>query len=89
MPRGGETDQLDGLDDVYRLEIDRALSGRDMTWTGETTPITAHVWGARESGHQRLFVAAAELIRLAATGHGLLLVVDDAVSYTHLTLPTN
>lgn len=68
---------LDGLDDVYRLEIDRALSGRDMTWSGETTPITAHVWGVRESGHQRLFVAAAELIRLAATGHGLLLVVDD------------
>lgn len=55
---------LDGLEDVYRLEIERALSGRDVGWTGET-------------GHQRLFVAAAELVRLAAAGHGLLLVVDD------------
>ena len=55
---------LDGLDDVYRTEIDRALSGRELTWSGE-------------SGHQRLFVAAAELVRLAAAGHGLLLVVDD------------
>ena len=55
---------LDGLDDVYRLEIERALSGREVSWTGE-------------SSHQRLFVAAAELIRLAAAGHGLLLVVDD------------
>ncbi len=55
---------LDGLDDRYRLEIERALSGRDVNWTGE-------------SSHQRLFVAAAELIRLAAAGHGLLLVVDD------------
>jgi tetratricopeptide (TPR) repeat protein len=35
-----------------------------VSWTGE-------------SGHQRLFVAAAELVRLAAAGHGLLLVVDD------------
>jgi len=55
---------LDGLDDVYRLELERALSGRDVSWTGE-------------SGHQRLFVAAAELIRLAAAGHGLLIVIDD------------
>ncbi len=55
---------LDGLDDLYRLEIERALSGRDVSWTGE-------------SSHQRLFVAVAELMRLAATGHGLLLVVDD------------
>jgi DNA-binding SARP family transcriptional activator/tetratricopeptide (TPR) repeat protein len=55
---------LDGLGDVYRQEIERALSGRDVSWTGD-------------SGHQRLFVAAAELMRLAATGHGLLLVVDD------------
>ena len=30
-----------------------------------------------ESGHQRLFVAVAELMRLAAAGRGLLLVVDD------------
>ena len=55
---------LDGLDDVYRLEIERALSGRDVTWSGE-------------SSHQRLFVAVAELMRLAAAGRGLLLVVDD------------
>jgi DNA-binding SARP family transcriptional activator/tetratricopeptide (TPR) repeat protein len=55
---------LDGLDDRFRLEIERALSGRDVTWSGE-------------SSHQRLFVAVAELMRLAATGHGLLLVVDD------------
>jgi DNA-binding SARP family transcriptional activator/tetratricopeptide (TPR) repeat protein len=55
---------LDGLDDRFRLEIDRALSGKDVSWTGE-------------SSHQRLFVAVAELMRLAATGHGLLLAIDD------------
>ncbi len=55
---------LDGLDDAYRLEIERALSGRDVTWSGE-------------SSHQRLFVAVAELMRLAVAGRGLLLVVDD------------
>ncbi len=55
---------LDGLEEVYRQEIERALSGRDVTWSGE-------------SGHQRLFVAVTELVRLAAAGHGLLLVVDD------------
>ena len=55
---------LDGLDDSYYAEIERALSGKDVAWTGE-------------SGHQRLFVAVAELMRLAATGHGLLLLVDD------------
>jgi DNA-binding SARP family transcriptional activator len=55
---------LDGLDDRYREELDRALSERQVTWSGE-------------SAHQRLFVAAAELLRLGAAGHGLLLVVDD------------
>jgi tetratricopeptide (TPR) repeat protein len=55
---------LDGLDDAYREEIDRALTGRATGWTGE-------------SSHQRLFVAAAELVRLAATGRGLLMVIDD------------
>jgi DNA-binding SARP family transcriptional activator/tetratricopeptide (TPR) repeat protein len=55
---------LDGLDDALRTELDRALSGRDMVWSGE-------------SSHQRLFVAAAELLRLAAAGRGLLLAVDD------------
>ena len=55
---------LDGLDDAYRTEIDRALSGRALPWSGETA-------------HQRLFIAAAELVRLAAAGHGLLLVIED------------
>ena len=55
---------LDGLDDIFRDEVDRALSGREVAWSGETA-------------HQRLFLAAAELLRLAAAGHGLLLVVDD------------
>jgi DNA-binding SARP family transcriptional activator/tetratricopeptide (TPR) repeat protein len=55
---------LDGLEDALYAEIERALSGRDVVWSGE-------------SGHQRLFVAVAELMRLAAAGHGLLLVVDD------------
>ena len=55
---------LDGLEDSYYAEIERALSGKDVVWSGE-------------SGHQRLFVAVAELMRLAATGKGLLLLVDD------------
>jgi DNA-binding SARP family transcriptional activator len=55
---------LDGLADTYRVEIDRALAGADNGWTGEM-------------GHQRLFVAAAELLRLAAATHGVLLVIDD------------
>ncbi|MET0999496.1 MAG: AAA family ATPase, partial [Marmoricola sp.] len=55
---------LDGLDDLYRQEIERAMSGTDVSWSGE-------------SSHQRLFVAVAELMRLAAAGHGLLLAIDD------------
>ncbi|MFC4785392.1 ATP-binding protein [Nocardioides sp. MAHUQ-72] len=55
---------LDGLDDSFRLELDRALAGEQAGWSGE-------------SAHQRLFVAAAELLRLAASDRGLLLVVDD------------
>lgn len=55
---------LDGLDDRFRSEIERALAGRDLDWS-------------RDGGHQRLFVAAAELARLAAAGAGALLVVDD------------
>jgi DNA-binding SARP family transcriptional activator/tetratricopeptide (TPR) repeat protein len=55
---------LDGLGDAYRQEIERVLAGAELTWTGEGT-------------HQRLFVAAAELLRLAASGTGLLLVMDD------------
>jgi DNA-binding SARP family transcriptional activator len=56
---------LDTLNEGYRTEIERAVSGRAMQWSGE-------------SDHQRLFVAAAELVRLAAGDRGLLLVVDDA-----------
>ena len=55
---------LDGLDDNYRVEIERALAGGDLHWSGE-------------GGHQRLFVAVAELLRLAAADHGALLVLDD------------
>ena len=55
---------LDALGDDYRTEIERALAGRDLGWTGENS-------------HQRLFVAAAELMRVAAAGPGLLLMVDD------------
>jgi DNA-binding SARP family transcriptional activator len=56
---------LDGLDDSFRDEIERALSGRQFSWDAQST-------------HQRLFIAAAELLRLAAAGTGALLVVDDA-----------
>ncbi|MEN3540801.1 AAA family ATPase [Microbispora sp. ZYX-F-249] len=55
---------LDGLDDRCRKDIDQALSGRALDWSGG-------------GGHQRLFVAVAELVRLAAAGPGLLLTVDD------------
>lgn len=56
---------LDGLDDLLKIEIESGLSGRDLAWTAQR-------------GHQRLFVAAAELLRLAAAGTGALLIVDDA-----------
>jgi DNA-binding SARP family transcriptional activator/tetratricopeptide (TPR) repeat protein len=55
---------LDGLGDQFRDEIGRAMSGAEVSWTGE-------------SAHQRLFVATAELLRIASAGHGVLLVVDD------------
>jgi DNA-binding SARP family transcriptional activator len=55
---------LDGLADHHREEIDRALAGAELRWTGD-------------GSHQRLFVAAAELVRLAAAAHGLLLAIDD------------
>ena len=55
-------------------------------WTAWTTssatrstapcPAGTSTWSG-ETAHQRLFLAAAELLRLAAAGHGLLLVVDD------------
>jgi hypothetical protein len=56
---------LDGLAEQHRLEIDRALAGADLTWSGG-------------SAHQLLFVAAAELVRSAAVSNGVLLTVDDA-----------
>ena len=56
---------LDGLGDTFRNEIERALSGRQFGWDGQ-------------GAHQRLFVAAAELLRLAAAGAGAVLVIDDA-----------
>jgi DNA-binding SARP family transcriptional activator/tetratricopeptide (TPR) repeat protein len=55
---------LDGLNETFRVEIDRGLAGHELTWNGEGT-------------HQRLFVAVAELLRLAAAGTGLLLAIDD------------
>ena len=55
---------LDGLPDRHREEIDRALAGAELPWTGG-------------SSHQRLFVAAAELVRLASATNGLLLTIDD------------
>ena len=56
---------LDGLADEYRVEIEGALRGTSPEWAGE-------------SRHQRLFVSAAELLRLASSGGGAVLVVDDA-----------
>src|SRR6185295_9002814 len=53
---------LDGLPDEYRAEIEGALGGTSPEWSGE-------------SGHQRLFVSAAELLRLASSGSGAVLVV--------------
>lgn len=55
---------LDGLNENFREEIDRGLAGHELTWNGE-------------GAHQRLFVATAELLRLAAAGTGLLLTIDD------------
>jgi DNA-binding SARP family transcriptional activator/tetratricopeptide (TPR) repeat protein len=55
---------LDGLPDRHREEIDRALAGAELPWKGSTS-------------HQQLFVAAAELVRLASATNGLLLTIDD------------
>jgi DNA-binding SARP family transcriptional activator/tetratricopeptide (TPR) repeat protein len=54
---------LDHLHENYRAELDRALSLR--------TALTD------DAGHQRLFVAAAALLRVAAADSGALLIVDD------------
>jgi tetratricopeptide (TPR) repeat protein len=55
---------LDGLDDACRQEIERALRGGELTWSGE-------------GAHQRLFVSVGELLRLAAAGAGAVLTIDD------------
>jgi DNA-binding SARP family transcriptional activator/tetratricopeptide (TPR) repeat protein len=55
---------LDGLDDRCRDDIDRALARQSLDWD-------------RDGSHQRLFVAVAELARLAAAGPGVLFTVDD------------
>lgn len=55
---------LDQIAPELRDSIDRVLSGRDEQWTGD-------------SGQQRLFIATAELVRLAARTNGVLLIVDD------------
>lgn len=55
---------LDGLDDRCREDIERALSGRDLDWTGD-------------GSHQRLYVAVAELMRLASAGSGALIAIDN------------
>jgi DNA-binding SARP family transcriptional activator/tetratricopeptide (TPR) repeat protein len=56
---------LDGLADEYRVEIEGALRGTSPEWDGD-------------SRHQRLFVSVAELLRLASSGDGAVLAVDDA-----------
>ncbi len=77
-PRGAQrpvpaaSSLLDGLDDNYRLEIDRALSGQGAAWSGE-------------SAHQRLFLATAELLRVAAAGPGLLIVSSSSWPASRLT----
>jgi len=48
----------------HRDEIDRARNGTPGSWAGQ-------------SAHQRLFLAAAELVSLAAADRGLLLTIDD------------
>jgi tetratricopeptide (TPR) repeat protein len=55
---------LSALPGPHRDEIDRARNSTPLSWAGHST-------------HQRLFLAAAELVRLAAAGQGLLLTVDD------------
>ncbi|MCK6210717.1 AAA family ATPase [Georgenia sp. EYE_87] len=56
---------LDGLPDPLRDEIERAMSGRQQQWDGA-------------GGHQRLYVAAVELLRLAGAGNGAVLTIDEA-----------
>jgi DNA-binding SARP family transcriptional activator/tetratricopeptide (TPR) repeat protein len=55
---------LDGLPDHQREQLNRALAGAENSWTGA-------------SSHQRLYVAAAELVRRASATSALLLTIDD------------
>ncbi len=55
---------MDALDDTFREAIESALRGDELHWSGD-------------GGHQRLFVAAAELLRIAAAGSGAVLFIDD------------
>ena len=64
---------LDGLADPYRHEIDRVLAGVEAPWTGQST-------------HQRLFVAVAELLRLASATTGVVLALDDLHDADEATL---
>ena len=64
---------LDGLADLYRQEIDRVLAGVEAPWSGRNT-------------HQRLFVAVAELLRLAAATTGAVLAIDDVQDADEATL---
>ncbi len=64
---------MDGLDDTYRDEVERALRAEPAPWSGA-------------GGHQRLFVATAELLRLAAAGPGAVLLVDDVHEADEATL---
>jgi DNA-binding SARP family transcriptional activator len=55
---------LDELPDHHRVEINRALVGAEIPWTGA-------------SSHQRLYVATAELVRQASATRAVLLTIDD------------
>ena len=55
---------LAGLAGHHRAEIDRVLAGEPTSWGGRST-------------HQRLFMAAGELVSLASATGGLLLTIDD------------
>ena len=60
-------DLLDALPETHRDELSRV---RDA-------PATVHEGPGDDNGHQRLFVAVDELVRLASEAHGLVLFVDD------------
>ncbi len=64
---------LEGLTPQMRAEIGDALAGHRTAWDGQ-------------GSHQRLFVAAAELLRLAASDRGAVIVVDQAEEADEATL---